>query len=95
MNHLELSACIAQLGTLRYTPAGIPALDVQLDHASERTEAGQSRQVKASVKAVAFGAQAEVLVKRAVGSIGRFSGFLANPRNGKHPVLHIESIEFI
>ncbi|MDQ6882067.1 MAG: primosomal replication protein N, partial [Pseudomonadota bacterium] len=26
-----------------------------------------------------------------IGSPWRFSGFLATPRNGKHPVLHIQS----
>ena len=93
MNQLVLSACIAQAGALRYTPAGLPALDFSLEHESEVTEAGQVRQVKAAIKAVAFGSVAETLGKQALGSSWKFTGFLATPRNGKHPVLHIQSFE--
>ena len=91
MNQVVLSACIAEASALRYTPAGLPALDVRLEHESEIVEAGQQRQVKAAVKAVAFGSIAEALVKQSIGSAWRFTGFLATPRNGKHPVLHIQS----
>ena len=91
MNQLVLSACIAQASALRYTPAGLPALDFSLEHESEITEAGQVRQVKAAIKAVAFGSVAETLGKQALGSSWKFTGFLATPRNGKHAVLHIQS----
>ena len=93
MNQLVLSACIAQASALRYTPAGLPALDFSLEHESEVTEAGQVRQVKAAIKAVAFGSVAETLGKQALGSSWKFTGFLATPRNGKHPVLHIQAFE--
>ena len=91
-NILLLTACVAELGVLRFTPAGLPAIDLRLEHESTRTEAGQVRQVKAALKAVAFGTVAERLARQALGSLWRFQGFLANPRNGKHPVLHI--VEF-
>jgi primosomal replication protein N len=89
-NQLVLTASIAELGALRYTPAGLPALDLRLEHESLLQEAGQDRQVKASAKAVAFGALAERLVKQAVGSSWRFQGFVATPRNGKNLVFHIQ-----
>jgi primosomal replication protein N len=91
VNQLVLSARIAQAGVLRYTPAGLPALDFSLEHESEITEAGQPRQVKAAVKAVAFGSIAETLGRQLIGSSWNFTGFLATPRNGKYPVLHIQS----
>ena len=91
MNQLVLSARIAQANALRYTPAGLPALDCNLEHESEVNEAGQARRVKVAVKAVAFGSVAETLGKQAIGSSWQFTGFLATPRNGKHPVLHIQS----
>jgi primosomal replication protein N len=91
VNQLVLSARIAQAGTLRYTPAGLPALDFSLEHESELSEAGQARQVKVAVKAVAFGAVAETLGRQPIGSSWNFTGFLATPRNGKHPVFHIQS----
>ena len=89
-NQLDLNASIAELNAMRYTPAGVPALDLRLEHESLRQEAGQERLVKASVKAVAFGALAERLVKQAVGSSWRFQGFVATPRNGKNLVFHIQ-----
>ena len=92
-NQLILAACITELDALRYTPAGLPALNMRLEHESDIQEAGQARQVKAAVKAVAFGAMAERLVKQAIGSAWKFSGFLATPRNGKHVVFHIQEFQ--
>jgi primosomal replication protein N len=93
VNQVILTACIAEVSSLRYTPAGLPALDFQLDHESEVSEAGQQRQVRAVVKSRAFGSVAESIVKQAVGSRWRFTGFLATPRNGKHPVLHVQQFQ--
>ena len=93
MNQTILSARIAEVAALRYTPAGLPALDLRLEHESETLEAGLKRQVKVEIKAVAFGTDAETLSRQAVGSGFRFTGFLAAPRHGKHPVLHIQSFQ--
>ncbi|WP_423460357.1 primosomal replication protein N [Ottowia sp. VDI28] len=93
MNRTELTACIAECGALRYTPAGLPALDLRLEHESSVEEAGAKRQVKAMLKALAVGAMAERLGKQAVGSQWRFTGFLASPRNGKYVVLHIQDFQ--
>jgi primosomal replication protein N len=93
VNQLVLSARIAEATALRYTPAGLPALDFRLEHESEATEAGQPRQVKVAIRAVAFGSLAETLGKQAIGSSWKFTGFLATPRNGKHPVLHIQQFQ--
>ena len=93
MNQVILTACIAEVAALRYTPAGLPAVDFQLEHESEVSEAGQPRQVKAAVKARAFGSVAETIGRQPVGSRWRFTGFLATPRNGKHPVLHVQQFQ--
>jgi len=92
-NQLVLTACIAGIDSLRYTPSGLPALNIRLEHESEIQEAGQIRQVKATLKAVAFGAIAERLAKQAIASAWRFNGFLATPRNGKHVVFHIQEFQ--
>jgi primosomal replication protein N len=89
-NQLLLTASVVALDALRYTPAGLPALNVRLEHVSSVTEAGQTRAVKAAIKAVAFGAVAERLAGQAVGSAWCFSGFLATPLNGKHVVFHLQ-----
>ncbi len=78
---------------MRYTPAGLPALDLRLEHESSVEEAGQTRQVKTAIKAVALGALAERLGVQPIGSLWRFSGFLATPRNGKLVVLHIQEFQ--
>ena len=93
MNQTILSARIAEAQALRYTPAGLPALDLRLEHESEVREADATRQVRVEVKAVAFGTDAETLARQAIGSAFRFTGFLAAPRHGKHPVLHIQSFQ--
>lgn len=93
MNQTILSARIAEAHALRYTPAGLPALDLRLEHESEALEAGTPRQVRVEIRAVAFGTDAETLARQAIGSAFRFSGFLAAPRHGKHPVLHIQSFQ--
>jgi len=93
VNSLVLTACVAELGTLRFTPAGLPAIDLRLEHESTVTEAAQPRQIKAALKAVAFGSVAERLAKQALGSLWRFQGFLATPGTAKHPVLHIQDFQ--
>ena len=92
-NHVVLTACIDELNALRYTPAGLPALDLRLAHESNQFEAGSPRKVSAAVKAVAFGALAERLARQAPGSSWRFQGFLATPRNSKTVVLHIQDVQ--
>jgi len=93
VNQLHLTACIALLGAPRHTPAGLPALDLRLEHESTIDEAGQARQVKAALRAVALGAVAERLGRQPVGSRWCFSGFLASPRSAKSVVLHIQDFQ--
>ena len=90
-NHLVLAAVIAEVSALRYTPAGIPALDLQLEHESRFQEAGQERTVKANVRSIAFGTLAERLAKQSVGSLWKFEGFIASTRQGKGLVFHIQA----
>ena len=93
MNHTELTASIAEQAALRYTPAGLPALDLILEHACEVAEAGQNRKIQLKIRALAFGSLAETLVKLSVGSVWLFKGFLATPRQGKSVVLHIQDFQ--
>jgi len=92
-NFFQLAARIAEASPLRYTPAGIPALNLVLVHESEVEEAGVTRQVKLTVRAVAFGALAETSAKSELGKLQLFTGFLINARTSKSLVFHIQSIE--
>ena len=89
-NSLQLHASIVAAESLRFTPAGLPALNLQLEHDSTVNQAGVNRQVKLVIKAVAFGTLAESLAKQAIGSIWTFSGFLSNARQGKSVVFQIQ-----
>ncbi|MFV0680116.1 primosomal replication protein N [Ottowia sp.] len=93
MNVVRLSARIVELSAPRYTPAGLPALDIRLEHESVQQEADQLRQVKVVLKAVAIGATAERLGKQTVGSCWCFTGFLSSPRHLKSVLLHIQDFQ--
>ena len=95
VNNVKLAARIAEASPLRYTPAGIPALNLVLEHESETQEAGVTRQVKLTVRAVAFGALAETSAKTELGKLQVFTGFLINARTSKSIVFHIQSVEHI
>ena len=95
MNRVELSAHIIERKALRYTPAGLPALDLVLAHESEVTEAQQNRQVKLELRAVALGPMAEQLNRMDAGKPFRLTGFLGAPRNGRGVLLHITDIHDI
>ena len=80
---------------MRYTPAGLPALDIRLEHGSDVQGAGQTRQVKANLKAVAIGSVAERLVQQPLGLEFKFTGFISSPRNSKQIVFHIQDFQNI
>jgi primosomal replication protein N len=92
VNQFQLTARISQVYPLRYTPAGLPAMDVLLAHESQVTDAGSPRQVKLSLRAVSFGAMAETLAQASLDVDWEFSGFLGMSRNGKGIVFHIQDI---
>ena len=90
VNLVRLSAVVVQVQSLRYTPAGIPAINLVLEHESQQVELDTPRLVKLQLRAVAFGAQAEILARQGLDSVCEFHGFLANARNGKGVVFHIQ-----
>ena len=95
-NRVELTGVVSALETLRYTPAGIPIVEVKLDHESPQEEAGKTRTVMCEVAAVAAGQIAQRMVQAQLGARIRVTGFLAHRGKGKvQLVLHINEFEFI
>ena len=92
MNRVLITAQIIERKALRYTPAGLPALDLVLQHESEVTEAQLSRKVKLDIKAVAIGEIASQLNRQPVGEPIGIAGFLGAPRNGRGVLLHITEL---
>jgi primosomal replication protein N len=89
-----LAATLAQRGDLRYTPAGVPAIDCTLQHSSMQAEAGGERRVECEMHAVAFGDVARKLAAVAAGSALYCEGFLARRyRTGVAVALHVTQFE--
>ena len=95
MNQLVLTACLVEVSPLRYTPAGLPALNFSLESDTEVQEMGSKRQVKVSLKALAIGHLAESIGKQTLGSAWKFTGFLGAARQGKNVVFHIQEFAHI
>ena len=93
MNRLVLAASLIERGAVRYTPAGLPALDLLLKHESEVSEDGQPRKVSLEIKCVAIGAITRTASALALGSMAKFAGFLGATRNGRGLVFHLTAIE--
>ncbi len=93
-NRLTLDATLLDRGDLRYTPAGIPVLDLTLRHASVQPEAGGQRKVEWELVAIAFDAEARSLARLAPGTALRCEGFLARRwRTGTSVALHLTRFE--
>jgi len=93
MNRLVLDATLVERAALRYTPAGLPALDLSLKHESTVTEDGQPRKVSMEMRALAIGAITQVLVPLALGTAALYGGFVTSTRNGRGLLFHITSVE--
>ncbi len=93
MNRLVLAASLVERAALRYTPAGLPALDLSLRHESEVSEDGQPRKVSLEIRAVAIGAVTRSLLLLELGALAMFAGFVAPSRNKRGLLFHITSVE--
>jgi len=85
---------LAECGHLRFTPAGVPALEFVLKHSSVQAEAGGNRQVDCELAALAFGEPAISLAKVPRGTALRCKGFLARRyRTGVTVAMHVNEFE--
>jgi primosomal replication protein N len=84
-----------ELGVLRYTPSGVPAVEFRIAHASEQEEAGGRRKVEAEIGAIAFDTQARLMAQAPLNTQVSVQGFLAaKSRRSKKLVLHVTQVEF-
>ena len=93
MNRLVLTAQLVERGAVRYTPAGLPALDLSLKHESELTQDGHPRKVSMEIKARAVGEITRRLAALEIGSSHGFAGFLGSQRNGRGIVFHVTELD--
>ena len=67
-NSVTLDARLQSRDSLRFTPAGVPALDFELAHESTQVEAGSERRVACELAAVALGPVARNIADVAPGA---------------------------
>ncbi|WP_211296578.1 primosomal replication protein N [Neisseria iguanae] len=92
-NLIRLTAQLAEIGTLRYTPAGIPVLDIVLKHESWQEENGQKCLVKFDMPARILGKHAEEWQYRQDMMV-EAEGFLAQrSQRFPRPILRIQNIK--
>lgn len=75
-NQTIISGEIVRLGILRYTPAGVPAIDCVVRHHSNQKEANVLRLVQCELPVVAFGESATMMADLKVGDNIKVTGFL-------------------
>ena len=96
MNRLALQAQVLECEALRYTPAGVPVLDMLLRHESDVTEAGRERHLDMTITAVALGDLALMLVNVKVGSMLVIEGFIAPVRKDAVKLrLHMQQVRIL
>ena len=88
-----LTATLVERAALRYTPAGLPALDFSLRHESQVTQDGQPRKVSVEIRARAIGEITRAVSALELGSEHGFAGFLASQRNGRGVVFHVTELD--
>ena len=93
MNRLVLTAQLVERGVVRYTPAGLPALDLSLKHESEVTQDGQPRKVSMEIRARAVGQITQRVSGIEIGSTHGYAGFLGSQRNGRGVVFHVTELD--
>jgi primosomal replication protein N len=94
LNRFVLQARIVERGILRYTPAGIPALNFTLKHEGQSTEDGVMRQVVLEIRAKAVGPSITNLVAALPADTdATFTGFLAAARQGRGVVFHVNTVD--
>ncbi len=93
MNEIRLSVQVVERAAMRYTPAGLPALDVRFAHASQVVHAGHPRQVSLEVHATAIDDMALELQRLPLGEEVIVTGFLGKQRSGRGLMLHVTRIE--
>lgn len=89
-NQVRLHGVLVERTALRYTPAGVPVVEAQVQHRSSVVEAGLPRTLEFDVGTIALGDAARQLAAAELGSTWRMDGFLA-PRSqrSKRILVHI------
>ena len=93
-NQVVLCGQVIEIDSLRFTPAGIPLMQLKLMHTSEQVENGVSRKVECEVEVMALGQAGQKASELKVGESVCLNGFLARKhRLSSHLVLHVNELK--
>ena len=93
---LVIEGEVVALDLLRYTPAGIPLVNITFRHTSIQNEAGMKRQAECEIQAVAMGELAKKAEKLNIGEQIKVTGFLAKKSlKNDRLMLHINELKTI
>ena len=93
-NEVAIDGRLLKRSVLRYTPAGTPAVDLVIGHSSIQSEAGNQREVRCEIEAVALGDMALKLSTAKLNRSLQIGGFLAQRSLGNRQlVLHVVSVD--
>lgn len=76
-NQTVICGKIIEIGSLRYTPAGVAVTEFKISHVSRQIEADKPRQVECEISAVALAQMAEAIASIAPDTLVKLVGFLA------------------
>lgn len=95
-NEVVIDGRLLKRSELRYTPAGVPVVDLLLGHSSNQIEAGGRREARCEIEAVAIGDMALELNAMKINRPLQIRGFLAQRSvSNRNLVLHIKAVEAI
>lgn len=80
VNRLDIQGRVTEISPLRYTPAGVAVLEIQIEHESEVIEAGQPRRLMFSVPVILMGDLARMHAGITLGTGLQLRGFMAPAR---------------
>ena len=91
---MEIRAELRERGALRYTPAGVEALDLRVGHQSTQSGPGGAQSIELELQCVAFAAMARRLQRVQPGQALHLVGFLMPSRRGAR-ILKLNIIDWI
>ena len=95
-NQTVLEGIVIEISVLRYTPAGVPFVEMRVQHSSRQREANVERDVSVTLSVFALGDPALTATTIKVGQSIAIKGFLSQRSlKSEYPVLHVNQIKLL
>jgi primosomal replication protein N len=95
-NQVVIEGSLTEISVLRYTPAGVPLIEMRIQHFSRQPEAGSERDVSVTLTVFVLGEPALIAATMRVGQNIAIKGFLSQRSlKSEFPVLHANQIKLL